>query len=236
MIKKIVSSILFGTLLSLTTVALAETEYVPPVDRNEPGGKTRSTGSRGSCGNPTSSIPLTLLAPYSHVGQTTSEHPVLAWYVPIADTKQLELSIYEENKDEFDRKLILVQQMRLESKQGIMKVNLPANRPGLKVGNRYLWEVTVMCNPSNRTRDLIARAEITRVAPPSNGNKQHLWYDLLASSFRSGTKLHPSNEFIDLLDSLAEVEGETQNSGLDRSVYFQQISDLYSNNFMPSSR
>lgn len=229
MIKRITSLLLIGVFCTLTTVAMAK--YKPPVDRPPPSGKTRATGSRGICSGSTSNIPLTLLAPLTHVGQTSSEHPVLAWFVPFNGSMPIELSIYEENKEEFDRRLILVQQMRIESKQGIMKVTLPKSRPGLKVGNRYLWEVNLMCNPENRTRDLIARAEIDRVSVSPNTNKEQLWYDLLASSMKKGTQLHPSHEFIQLLEQLAEIEADNE----DRNIYFKEIADLYDDNFTDTS-
>ncbi len=211
----LVSSWIFLFFLSLTSVGLAQ--YNPPADdRPPPKEKTQSAGSRGGC-DLKGEIPLTLLAPQSHVGQTASTHPSFAWFIPDSQSFPLTLTIYE-----YDESLDLptpIFKVNLKSSPGIMKFSMPKEQPGLKVGRRYIWQVAIICNPNRPSRDLVANAEIDVVEIDASSGSS-LWYDRLTAALESSGNGKLSSEASALLADLAEIENaintNPENSAGDR--------------------
>jgi len=209
MIKQSVSLLIAGITIGQTTVALALGKYKPPRDNKPVTGYTRSTGSRGECRQNTT-IPLTLLAPYTHVGQTTSTHPLLAWYVPQGHSIPIQLSIYQK---EANKRPLVVYQEELQGFQGIMQASIPGDRPGLKAGQRYIWEVAAICNRDRPSTHIVASAEIDVISKPK-GDRRTLWYDVLKSSLNGNLEQGQlTRESLDLLTQLAELEKQAGNKG-----------------------
>lgn len=232
MIKKYITLFLLGIFLSSSPLALAareykqpeykQPEYKPPKDKKPPSGYTRATGSRGYKGQcqVNSRIPLTLLAPYTHVGETASEHPTFAWYVPVAEDVPIELSIYQEN----DRKRPeLVQKLTMKTTPGIMKAVLPKNQAGLDSGKRYIWQVAILCNPNRPSSDLVASAEIDVVTKSSADGKYSLWYDALSASLTGSKTTELNRSAKNLLSQLAELEKQQGEKGSDRGAHLLEI-------------
>lgn len=231
MIKKSIQILIAIVAIELISTSVARAaEYTPPQEA-PPSGHTRGTGSRSnSClRGERANIPLTILAPITHVGQTAQEHPTLFWFVPGDRSLPIEVSIYEENRTRERPALILQQQISLKSQPGIMKISLPSNRSGLEVGKRYLWEVSLICDTENRAKDRIARAYISRIAKSKDGDNKQLWYDLLAASEENSSKLIPSNKFITLIEQLAAIENNSSERNINFSRYLQKIASLYQN-------
>ena len=110
---KLVTSCVLGLALVITPAVLAEykppsaqkppsdytpatlVKYEPPADQKPPSDYTRggTAGSRDGCEG--EGIPVTALAPLSHVGQTASTRPTFAWFVPDSTTKPVEFRLYE---------------------------------------------------------------------------------------------------------------------------------------------
>jgi len=210
MIKSSISLLIAGILLSQSAVALAIGKYIPPEERSQPSGYTRSTGSRGQCRND-AKIPLTLLAPYTHVGQTASKHPLLAWYVSREDSLPMQLSIYEQEENKRPK---LLYSLELETKPGIMKVALPENQPILERGRRYIWEVAIICNPNLPATHIVASAEIEVVAEANQGDRASLWYDVLKLSLNNADKGQLTPESANLLRQLAQLEKKQGQLGI----------------------
>ena len=205
-----------NTVVSISALA----KYQPPTGQKPPSKHSQSTATRSGCQERTSEIPLTLLAPYTHVGQTSSPHPVLAWYVSRTDSAPTQLSIYEQNKNQRPK---LVYKLNLKTTRGIMKVSLPENQPGLKTGKRYIWEVAIVCNPKypgNKTR---AIAEIDVVSKPIEDPSNSYWYDTLKSSLNQGTNGTISSTAVDLLKQLAELEEEF---GQQSSLHSKRLTNI----------
>ena len=211
---RLVTSCVLGLSLVITPAALAD--YVPPADQEPPSDYTGQAGPRGGCEG--KGIPLTALAPQSHVGQTASTRPTFAWFVPDSTTKPMEFRLFE--YDSNGNLQLIGEPILWESSPGIMTLPLPEDRPKLKVGHTYLWQVTILCDPDNASSDLIATADIKVVEMPSalegmfvdSSNKSDfyakasLWYDALGEALKLADKSRLGKVGSTLLEDLAELE------------------------------
>lgn len=219
-IEKYITLLFLGISLTSNPLASVAAEYQPPKDEPPPSGYTRATGSRGYKERCQADIPLTLLAPYTHVGQTTSEHPVLAWYVPVKASIPMEVSIYQEDAD---RRPQLLQTLKLTTSPGIFQVALPKDKPGLQPGKRYIWQVAILCNPKRRSSDLVASAEIDVVANSSAKDNSSFWYDIFSSSLNTAKTTQLTRSSLELLTQLAELEKQQGLQGSARRDRLMQI-------------
>ncbi|NER88885.1 DUF928 domain-containing protein [Moorena sp. SIO3A2] len=211
---KLVTSCILGLSLVITPAALAEYEF--PSDQKPPSDYTGQAGSRDGCEG--EGIPLTALVPLSHVGQTASTRPTFAWFVPDSTTKKMEFTLYE--YDSNGKPKLMGEAIPLKSWPGVMTLTLPEDRPELRVGRTYLWQVTILCDPDNASSDLIARADIQVLEMPStlestfvDGSnksdfyaKASLWYDALAEALKLANESRLGEVGSTLLENLAELE------------------------------
>lgn len=218
----------------LTTTSVARAEYEPPPDQKPPSSYTQSTGSRGGC-EVNGETSLTTLAPHEHIGQTASLRPTFAWFVPDSKPFSLEFSLY---KYVPGGNIQLAYKTQLKSSPGIMKLSLPKNNSGLVFGQRYIWQVAILCDPNHPSSDVVAKAEIEVVKMPStlakkilgiSGPKKidllakaGLWYDCL------GEALAASNGNLKvaatLLEDLAKLEEpQTTQANNTQTINLRQI-------------
>lgn len=186
--------LIFSLTAPLPAVAQTRT-YVPPRTGSPPDARTIA-GTRGTGCAEHSDIALTALAPYSHVGQTTSTHPTFAWYAP-GGQPAVEFRLYAYGADGYLQPQPLYEVM-LENSPGIATFTLSADHPGLTVGQRYYWQVALLCDPAHPSEDLVAGTEIEVV--PTASDVASLWYDVLSTALASDANL------LDLLSNLAAVE------------------------------
>ncbi|MGB3651388.1 MAG: DUF928 domain-containing protein, partial [Rivularia sp. (in: cyanobacteria)] len=141
---------LFFLLLFVPTMAIASPQSQKPQRRREPPGDySRAGGSRGCPGE---AIPLTVLAPNTFVGKTTSVRPTFSWFVSKA--QPTEFRLFELAGKSTPK--IIGNPIKLQSKSGINKLSLPQKQVALTVGKKYLWQVSIDCADS----PLIQRAEL----------------------------------------------------------------------------
>ena len=202
-------------MISLTTsVALAD--YTAPSASQPSSQNVGTTGTRGC--SQASSVKLTALAPFSHIGQTTTTHPTFAWYVPDVEPHPIDLRLYR--YDSNGKVMPIGQSSKLQSKQGIMHYQLPTDQAGLTSGQTYLWEVTLACKSHSDRKVQILRTDIAVVAMPAAlqaslaKTSDHLqraslyakagfWYDALAETLVTAQK-QPYT--ITLLEGLVKLE------------------------------
>jgi hypothetical protein len=195
--------------LASTTVVFAG--YKPPRGQRPPTTRTTTTGGRGGC-ETNGEASLKLLAPQKHVGQTASIRPTFAWFVPDSKPLPMEFRLYKYNAQGEPQ---LQRQFQMQSQYGIMTLTLPKNKPGLEVGQRYLWQVAVLCDPNQAANDLVAMAEIDVVKMPAQVRlvrnaranidmlaEAGLWYDALGEALRRGQK----DAVLELMNNLATLE------------------------------
>ncbi len=155
----------------------------------------RGGGSRGSCLANRSE--LVALIPENAVGKTTTALPKLFFYIPQvnrSETITLEFVL----RDRQD-KLVYETFFNTDGKSGIVSVDLPESGKSneLKINEQYHWYLSMICDPQNRSRDVVVEGWIRRVtlepvieeklarAQPleraSIYQKQGIWYDALST-------------------------------------------------------
>ena len=205
--------------LSLAVIPAALADYQPDPTQPPPKGNTTSSGPRGGCES-IDEPPLTVLAPHKHVGLTTSTHPTFAWFVPNSKPFPMEFTLFAYGPD---NNLKLVQKISLKSSPGIMKLSLPKDKPGLALGQSYLWQVSISCNPNSPSSDVVAEAEIQVVemsptlknALSATENRLEraklyaeagLWYNALSEALGSAENARLGQVASTLLEDLAKLE------------------------------
>jgi hypothetical protein len=180
---------------------------------------TGSTGTRSGCDDKAATS-LTILAPQTVVGQTSSTHPTFAWYVPEGETRPLEFNLYEQDNH---TQLKLIQRVEMQSTSRLMTYTLPQTQPGLIVGRQYLWQVLLLCNPERPSSALVDEASVEVVPLPATvaaslqatrdrlqQAKQFaqagLWYDALAAALEDRSNPY----WLQLLNDLAQTEPQDQ--------------------------
>lgn len=229
----LMASLILG--LSLWIAPGAVAKYRPPQTPSAPKDTTRPNITRGgSCdsvggtqsANLSSEIGLTPLAPLSHVGQTTSVRPTFVWFVVDRVPHRLEFRLFTRTGQPLYR-------AQLQSQPGIMSITLPPDQPGLAIGQSYVWQVVLVCNPNAPSMNVVATAKIAVVKPSATLQPQlaaaqtpqqridryaesGLWYDALAEAQKSS---RPA--VLDLLNSLASSEAQSQKNWSDRLIQIQ---------------
>ena len=176
--------------LAIPISAIAD--YTPPPDKSAPSGSTTTTGTRGGCSGE-SLTSLTVLAPTGHLGKTANTHPLFAWHSPESTHIPLTFQLYKLKPNGMQ----LIYSTLRSSKAGLMTLSLPKTEPGLQIGQRYFWQVVLLCDPNRPSTALVAGAELKAIAPPSSLSTQirhtstaeeratqyaqaGLWYDAFA--------------------------------------------------------
>ena len=225
--------------LSWATMTVAQPQYTPDPNSPPPKEPTDSTGSRGGCAGDTETK-LTVLAPQSHVGQTASTHPTFAWFVPDSQPYPILFQLYEYDANG-NRQLIKT--INLQSSPGIMTLSLPEEESGLSVGERYRWQVVMLCNPNSPSSALVAEVEIDVVemspalkmalAATTNPIERTelyasagLWYNALGEVLNSEDGR--TREFtLSLLENLVELENsEAVQNGSEQGKRLNQIIEV----------
>lgn len=223
--RSFVSSCILSVLLAAINPALAE--YTPPPDQPPPKGNTSSSGPRGGCASNTE-VPLTVLAPLKHVGQTAYVRPTFAWFVPDTKSFPLEFKLFELTGNNSFK---LIEKLDLQSSSGIMKLSLPEDKPGLVIGQRYLWQIALKCDSNYPSTWVVARAQLEVVEMPPNlktvlsttQNPQEitdvyarasLWYDALREALGTAEGSRLGAIASSLLTDLAKLEEPQQRANL----------------------
>ena len=213
-----------GICLSIIFASTALAEYKKPKTTSAPDARTTtSTATRGGCiNNRDSNLKLTALAPYSHVGQTTSTHPTFAWFIPDSEYFPLEFHLEEYTPNS---RFKTVYRQKLESKPGIMSLSLPQSLPDLTAGKKYRWKVVMRCT---RYKAVVTMAEIEVVAATSElktafnnvsgirrlvdvYSSNGLWYNAFATTFDAANS-HQIELQKQLFQELAAVEFQSNSN------------------------
>ncbi|GAB1541171.1 hypothetical protein NUACC21_38410 [Scytonema sp. NUACC21] len=217
------------TLLLFVSPAIAG--YVPPRNQKPPSDYTKSGGARGC---PEERIPLTILAPITHVGYTSSKSPTFAWFLHSSRNTELRLFEFDSN----NRPKQLGNAIEFTATKGINKYSLPENHPELTTGKKYLWQVAISC-PDGA---LIQKAEFMVVEmlsdiktnQPKTADvsqkanlyaKKGLWYDALEEALNLAPQGKLGKIGAILVQSLAQSEGQGGETGGSQELQ-QRIENL----------
>jgi hypothetical protein len=209
-------AIALTTLSLFLTVTPASARYLPPANQKPPSDRSKSTGIRRDCPQ------ITLLAPKTHVGQTTLTQPTFAWVVASAPTSNaagvstVKFKIGEISPNAPPQQI--GKDFDLPLTPGIMTLSLSKDQLSLQVGRTYLWQVSIRCPDGG----LVQRAEIEVVELPTRLKQDLLtvkdaaervdrygevgfWYDALAIAIANP---QPKNLETRLIQSLIQVESD----------------------------
>ncbi|QIR37903.1 DUF928 domain-containing protein [Tolypothrix sp. PCC 7910] len=116
---------------------------------------------------------LTPLLPKENLGLTFAERPTFFWRVPTSSVKTAQFVILgESNKASTDDDDVVYETtLNIPAKPGIMKFALPATAAPLKVGKRYHWYLTLVCDEQNPTRNPNVEGWVERAQPEATLTK-----------------------------------------------------------------
>ncbi|MDJ0688910.1 MAG: DUF928 domain-containing protein [Xenococcaceae cyanobacterium MO_188.B32] len=232
--SKLLTSCLLCLSLGITNAALAEYKKPPNTKDDAPDSRSTSiSGIRGDGGgcSGTETTNLTAFAPYTHIGQTTSIHPTFAWFVPDRQSYPVELQLSEYSPSSASGKGNTILKVRLKSSPGIMSYSLPKNQLGLSSGQKYVWQVAILCNPNHPSEDLVVSTETIVVDTPTSLQKQlttvsdsltranlyaeaGLWYDALAEAVRAKNNPQAETLTYELIEELIMLEKLNQEENI----------------------
>jgi len=177
-----------------------------PVYRLPKVGKPRGRIGGGRRGPIAGVAEVRALVP-DHVGQTTSAHPSLYWYLaePLSGDVILELTVVDETSIDpmLDRRL------ERPAGAGLQRVRLSDLGVSLEPGEEYQWSVAVVPDPQDHSKDVVASGWVQRVPAPdalagqlaaagpegaaSVYGEAGLWYDMLDAAFER-IRANPESE------------------------------------------
>ena len=199
-------------LILFTPIAIAA---FAPTNRKPASDYSRTAGKRGCSNESSEAISLTLLAPQTYVGYTTSLRPTFVGF--ISNPQKIEFRIFEFISD--NRVKQIGDAMIEDVKSGIFQVSLPEKYPDLIVGKKYLWQLTNSCSGVN----IMEAAEfiVTEIPPTLKSElstadnslqkaniyaKESLWYEALAEALKSANDGKLGKLGSTLVQNLAEYE------------------------------
>ncbi|BAY62551.1 hypothetical protein NIES22_26250 [Calothrix brevissima NIES-22] len=115
---------------------------------------------------------LTALLPKENIGLTFSERPSFFWYVPKDTVKTAQFSILVEgDENSIEDDVVYETTLNVPDKPGIMKFTLPETSTPLKVGKRYHWYLTLVCDRQNPAKNPNLEGWVERVQPEAKLSK-----------------------------------------------------------------
>jgi hypothetical protein len=194
-------------------------QFQPPQDL-KPTVQTDDAASRGiKC--QTSSQNLRLLVPQdSNIGLTVAERPLLVAYLPgIEPGKMGELILTNDDGST----ILFTTQFNVPSQPGVISFAIPASVPPLEVGQRYQWQLRIICEPDNLNADINSPVGwIERVQADAALSQQvnqaiaqthstlyaqaGIWYDALSSLLTQRRALPQDTTFAEAWESLLSSE------------------------------
>jgi len=199
--------------------------FIQPYEIDDPPpGRVRSVPS--GCAS-SSQLSLTALVPENKIGQTVSDYPTFFFYLPQIEAELAEFILEDESGNQ-----IYQQNLTISNLSGVIGVRIPAdkNLPPLEVGKKYTWKFTVVCDPEDRSSDMLKSGVVRRVelsadilrelekADPRQKTfiyaKNGIWQDAL-STLAAARRANPNDtdlaaDWKSLLDSvkLGEIAAE----------------------------
>jgi hypothetical protein len=135
-------------------------DFKPP-NRNAPSSTAGGASRSGACVS--AEPPLTLLLPSKTFGLTAAARPTFLLYLPKTTAQSAQFVLKDSNNRNVYQTMI-----ELPSRHGIVRLSLPEQAPALKVGQDYQWYFAVVCDPDDRSEDVIAQGWIQHTLPNAN--------------------------------------------------------------------
>lgn len=115
------------------------------------------------------------------VDKTASAHPTFFVHLPALPGKTALFTLQNEAGTGNDLYRV---KFALTSKPGVVGIALPASAPALQVGQKYLWQVAIACDPDDSASSIVVSSWVERVNSPAAGDdrvatlaEQGIWQD-----------------------------------------------------------
>ncbi|MBT9315940.1 DUF928 domain-containing protein [Leptothoe spongobia] len=229
--KRMLWPINMGTCLTVLTVGLATVGSImgptlaqgrldfKPTSTGAPGNRESGANRSGACTRTEQG--LVALMPDNNLAQTTASHPVMYAYFPESTAQFAEFALYEEGSGE----LLYGTLFNVTGNSGLVAIAVPdrATVSPLRVGQRYDWSLSLICNIRDRASDMIVQGSFERVSS-GNINQQlqgvsvgqqpfiyaaaSLWPETLTSVLEAsqGNRATAEQNLKDLLQSVGLVD------------------------------
>jgi hypothetical protein len=197
--------------------------YKPPPDAGRMPTRV-SGGARGENGLDTVLLPLVP----EHLALTTQAQPSLFWFQSKPAKARFELAVVEPKNP----KPLLSLHLPDADKPGMHRIKLGSYNVELKPDVTYEWSVAIVPDPENRSKDVVAKGVIKRVAAPANLASEvekadnvarafayaqaGIWYDAL-DAISNAIEAHPDDASLrEQRASLLKQVGLPQAAALDQ--------------------
>jgi hypothetical protein len=139
----------------------------PSVSREGGISRGSSCGSEGQAVEVTALLPKTNEAELSkkaeiEVESTVAARPTFLIHVPQTSAKNAEFMMRKKISDQ-EEEIVYEQVVALPETPGIVSISLPADKAGLEVDQLYNWTFQVVCNSTDRTKDLTVEGAVKRI-------------------------------------------------------------------------
>jgi len=195
-----VPSSLAGMRTQSRPILLSQNVNFKPPDVTAPGSRQGGT-HRGSKLCP-AGLSITPLVPATNIGLTLTESPTIFVYVPPTPA-QIEFTVLTDNEEK-----VVYEKTFKADKSGIVGVNVPVssdNNKSLEVGKRYVWSFSMICDPEDRSADLVVKGFVQRIEPQAT-----LKSDLANSDQMTKLDVYAKNGiWYETLDTLAQMRRQT---------------------------
>jgi Domain of Unknown Function (DUF928) len=175
LISALLLPILLAADLNLKSWADQKTaaSFEPPPGRDAPRSGTAGGGShpvRTSCASKNTSATnnyITAISPGSHLGLTQVERPSFIVYLSPTIAQTAEFSLFDEEMNG-----VYQANVPVANQTGLVSIALPDSAPALAKEQRYYWTVALICNPNDRTEDVVVGGWIERAEANENFKQQ----------------------------------------------------------------
>lgn len=220
LLKRIMTLLLSVALASsIVLVARTQPDDPPPYTGGRSGG---SRGCSTDSANSDSSLPaLILLDPTQGKLQTVSTQPKFAWFVRDSRPWPLEFRLYK--YDSVSDELELIAEVDdLKSSPGIMVLSLSDSTHSLSVGEQYLWQVELICDPNRPSGNPYAEIEMEVIEVSADLN---MALEEVQEELKQAILYQKKNLFYDALSLVLIAEPTPELSELKRLLLEQVALD-----------
>jgi hypothetical protein len=196
----------FLLITTIVAAGIAEARYRPSKRRPSYRGPSTTTGTRGTC---TKQGCLTAIAPLSHVGQSESTQPTIAWFVtPDQASCPGLLTMFRWSNDKRER----LWSTTVTNQAGLNRFSL-TNTQVLQSGE-YVWQLVLECNANRPSQNPVVEAGIGIVSANRGSNSDDLWYDQWRDAIGDRAKMQMLIRDLSTLEANVAEESVVQHDRL----------------------
>jgi hypothetical protein len=200
--------LIFSCLLTLVIISagMAEARYRPSKRRPAYRSASTTTGTRGDCAKEGC---LTAIAPLSHVGQSKSTQPTIAWFVPLQQASCpgiLTMYRVQEGK----RSSLWMKEV--QSQRGLNQWRLTSEQ-ALEPGE-YVWQLVLECNPNRPSKNPVVEVGLGIIDGRSDLDTADLWYDQWRDAIGDQEKMQSLIQDLSTLEVNVAKESVSQHDRL----------------------